>query len=314
MKKIPHENILLFKSCMVNVEYPGVESSTTYIFDKLGVEYRVDPDQSCCTGLGYYYDLFDQLSTTALAVRNFYLAHRSGHENITTLCSTCYAIMKKTIKLLNSNENARQEVNDILKKAGLSHMQYQAGDLSSENNIFHVVEVFYSLKDEIAKKIKLDLSGIRIASHHACHYCKVYPEHSITPSRNPMVLDELATACGAQVVDWYDFKKATCGAGFSQRFANRDLSLSATADKLLALEGEADLLLHMCPNCQMQLDRYQPVLEKELGRKLNLVHLNIAQLFALALGADPYQIVGIQTHSVPVEGLLGKIKNITPAE
>ncbi|MBU4547815.1 MAG: heterodisulfide reductase subunit B, partial [Euryarchaeota archaeon] len=51
MKKIPYENILLFKSCLVNVEYPGVESSTRYIFDKLGVEYRVDPDQSCCTGL-----------------------------------------------------------------------------------------------------------------------------------------------------------------------------------------------------------------------------------------------------------------------
>ncbi|MBV1729735.1 MAG: heterodisulfide reductase subunit B, partial [Methanobacterium sp.] len=219
-----------------------------------------------------------------------------------------------TIKLLNSNENARQEVNDILKKAGLSHMQYQAGDLSSENNIFHVVEVFYSLKEQIAKKIKVDLSGIRIASHHACHYCKVYPEDSITPFRNPMVLDELASSCGAQVVDWYDFKKATCGAGFSQRFANRDLSLSATSDKLLALEGETDILLHMCPNCQMQLDRYQPVLEKELGRKLNLVHLNIAQLSALAMGADPYKIAGIQTHSVPVEGLLDKIKVHTNLE
>lgn len=310
MKNIPDKNILLFKSCLVNVEYPGVESSTKYIFDKLGVEYTVDPKQSCCTGLGFYYDLFDQVSTSALAARNFALARSSGHENIVTLCSTCYAIMKKSINLLNSNEKAREEINGILERAGLSHMRYEAGDLSSENNVFHMVEVLYSKVNEIAPLIKKDFSDIRIASHHACHYCKVYPDHAITGSRNPMILDEMAGAFGGDVVDWYDFKKATCGAGFSQRFANRDLSVSATADKLLALEGEADMLLHMCPNCQMQLDRYQPVLEKELGRKLNLVHLSVAQMAALGMGADPYKVLGIQTHSTPVEGLLEKIKDI----
>ncbi len=310
MKNIPDKDILLFKSCLVNVEYPGVESSTKFLFDNLGVEYRIDPDQSCCTGLGYYYDLFDQVSTTALSARNFALARISSHENIVTLCSTCYAIMKKSINLLNSNEEARNEVNSILERAGLSHMKYQAGDMSSENNVFHMVEVLYSKADEMVEKITKDFSDIRIASHHACHYCKVYPDHAITDSRNPMVLDEIAAKLGAEVVDWYDFKKATCGAGFSQRFVNRDLSLAATADKLLALEGEADVLLHMCPNCQMQLDRYQPVLEKELGRKFGLVHLSVAQMAALGMGADPYKVLGIQTHSVPVEGLLDKINDI----
>ncbi|MDP3486219.1 MAG: ferredoxin:CoB-CoM heterodisulfide reductase subunit HdrB [Methanobacteriaceae archaeon] len=310
MKNIPDKNILLFKSCMVNVEYPGVESSTKYIFDKLGIEYAIDPKQSCCTGLGFYYDLFDQVSTSALAARNIALARKSGHENIVTLCSTCYAILKKSINLLNSNEKARDEINGILERAGLSDMKYNEGDLSSENNVFHMVEILYSKVDEIAPLIKKDFSDIRIASHHACHYCKVYPDHAITGARNPMILDEMAKAFGGNVVDWYDFKKATCGAGFSQRFANRDLSVSATADKLLALEGEADMLLHMCPNCQMQLDRYQPVVEKEIGRKLNLVHLSVAQMAALGMGADPYKVLGIQTHSVPVEGLLEKIKDI----
>ncbi len=310
MKNIPHENILLFKSCLVNVEYPGVESSTRYLFDHLGVEYQVHPDQSCCTGLGYYYDLFDQYSTLALAARNFYLARESEHTNITTLCATCYAILKKSLHLLNSNEKARSKVNEILEEAGLSHMKYEANMLSSEENIFHIVEVLYSKREQISQKIKKDFSKIKVASHHACHYCKIYPEQSITSSRNPMLLDELADCCGVKVVDWYDFKKATCGAGFSQRFANRDLSLSATRDKLYALEGKADVLLHMCPNCQMQFDRYQPVLEKELGRKIGLIHLNIAQLAALAMGADPYEVVGIQTHTIPVEDLIDKIKDI----
>ena len=37
MDKIPDKNILLFKSCLVSTEYPGIESSTKYIFDKLTV-------------------------------------------------------------------------------------------------------------------------------------------------------------------------------------------------------------------------------------------------------------------------------------
>ena len=42
MKKIPDKDILLFKTCLVSVEYPGVESSTTFLFDKLGVRYHRD--------------------------------------------------------------------------------------------------------------------------------------------------------------------------------------------------------------------------------------------------------------------------------
>ena len=33
MKSIPDKNILLFRSCLVSVEYPGVEASTKYVFE-----------------------------------------------------------------------------------------------------------------------------------------------------------------------------------------------------------------------------------------------------------------------------------------
>ena len=38
-----------------------------------------------------------------------------------------------------------------------------------------------------------------------------------------------------------------------------------------------------------------------------LVIENIAQLVALYMGADPYKVVGIQTHTVNVEPLLDKL-------
>ena len=119
MKKIPDKEILLFKSCLVSVEYPGIESSTKYVFDKLGIEYIVDDRQSCCTGLGFYYDLFDQFSTTALAARNFAIARETNHKNIVTMCATCYAILKKSSNILNKNDNVRKKINEIFEDSKL---------------------------------------------------------------------------------------------------------------------------------------------------------------------------------------------------
>ncbi|MGA2676922.1 MAG: ferredoxin:CoB-CoM heterodisulfide reductase subunit HdrB [Methanobacterium sp.] len=309
MKKIPDKEILLFKSCLVSVEYPGIESSTKYVFDKLGIEYIVDDRQSCCTGLGYYYDLFDQFSTTALAARNFAIARETNHKNIATMCATCYAILKKSSNILNKNDNVRKKINEIFEDSKLEELKYKVDDVDSRNNIFHTVEILFNKAKEIEDYPKIDLSQFKVASHHACHYCKVHYKDTIGNLRDPMIIETLAKSCGVETVDWYDYKRTTCGAGFRQRFTNLDLSLSVTTDKLVSLkENNVDILIHMCPNCQMQFDRYQPKIEEMLDTKFNIVHLNISQFIALAMGADPYKVIGVQTHTVPVDPILEKIK------
>ena len=45
MKFIPDKDILLFRSCLVSVEYPGVEASTKFVFDKLGIDYKISEKQ-----------------------------------------------------------------------------------------------------------------------------------------------------------------------------------------------------------------------------------------------------------------------------
>jgi heterodisulfide reductase subunit B len=309
MKLTPEKNILLFKSCLINVEYPGVESSTKYILDRIGVEYLVDNRQSCCTGLGYYFDLFDQLSTTAIAARNFKIASETGHENIVTMCATCYAILKKSSKILNENSEARNKINDIMVKSGLENMEYNPGDVDPAENIFHVAEIFFNKRDKISKNVKIDLSDLRVATHHACHYCKVYYKEAIEGVRDPNLLDGLTAAVGVKTIGWYDHKKVTCGSGFRQRFINKEVSLDVTGEKLQSLkDNNVDVLIHMCPNCQMQFDRYQPAIEKKLETEFNIFHLNIAQFIALAMGADPYSVLGIQTHTVPVAPLIKQLK------
>ncbi len=309
MKQIPDKNILLFKSCLVSIEYPGVESSTTYVFDKIGVDYFVSREQTCCTGLGHYSDVFDQFTTTVNGARHFALSHKLNRPNFAMMCATCYAINKRVVDLLNGNEDLRNSVNDVFDDCGFEWMKYEKGDITSRENIFHVIDIFYSKRKEIAENICYDFSDFKIATHHGCHYCKAHYNDTIEGVRNPHIIDDVVNACGVETIGWYDFKRATCGNGFSQRFVHKDLSMDSTIDKFRSLKDKkTEILIHLCPNCHIQFDRYQPFIEKKYGEKLDIINLNISQFLAIAMGADPYDVVGIQTHTVPVEPLFEKLK------
>ena len=308
VKFIPNENITLFRSCLVSTEYPGIESSTKFVFDKLGIEYVVDRNQSCCTGLGHYYDIFDELSTVGLAARNFHHAIVNSHKQFVPMCSTCYAILKNAATMLNEKDDVRDKVNESFIKNDLDDLVYSKGDIDPINDITHTVEVFFENKDKFSEFGSVDLSDLVIATHHGCHYCKVHYNDTLCGVRNPMLLDEVCNAMGASTIGHYDHKQMTCGSGFRQRYANKDLSLDVTEDKFESLyENNVDVLVHMCPNCHVQFDRYQDIISKRTGHDYNFVHLNMSQLIALYMDADVYKEVGIQTHSVPVEPLLEKL-------
>ena len=316
MKDIPNSNILLFKSCLVSVEYPGIESSTKYVFDKIGIDYEVNSRQTCCTGLGHYSDIFDQMSTSIIGARNFHVAKDLNRKNLVMLCATCYAINKKVANILNNKKETRNEINEIFEESNMGEMKYKEGDIDSSKNIFHVVDILYSKKEEIAKNIKFDLSKFKIATHHGCHYCKVHYNDTIGGIRDPNIIDDIIKYCGVETIGWYDHKITTCGSGFRQRFVNKDLSMDVTLDKLNSLKNDGvEVLIHLCPNCHVQFDRYEKYIADTNETEFNIIHLNIAQFIALAMGADPYKVVGIQTHTVPIEPFVKELEeNIIETE
>ncbi len=308
IETVPDQKLLLFKSCMVGQEYPGVEAATRYVFDRLGVDWFISEEQSCCTGIGHYTDLFEGLTTTAIAARNFAVARKCGYPNITCLCSTCYAVNKEACELLNTNDEVREKVNSIFREKGLDELVYEKGDMDPRANFYHAVEILLSKVDKISESSVLDFSGIRAAAHHACHYYKVKYKDVIGNPENPQLIDDIAAACGADIVRWYEDRTLTCGMGFSQLHLNKNTSLQVTKAKLDSLKNAGvELMIHMCPNCHIQYDRYQPVIEKEFGVEYDTVHMNIGQFVALSMGADPYKVCGFQTHSVPLEGFLEKV-------
>jgi heterodisulfide reductase subunit B len=69
----------------------------------------------------------------------------------------------------------------------------------------------------------------------------------------------------------------------------------------------------MCPNCHVQFDRYHDIISATAHEDYPFVHLHVQQLLALALGADPDTVLGVETHSQDVEPLLERIGASTRA-
>jgi len=295
--------VLLFRSCLISTEYPGAEAATKWLFERFGIEYTVHPEQTCCTGLGYYSELVPVATSVALAARNACVAVEDGHPVMSYLCSTCYAINKKARNILNVPEY-RAEANRTLAKVGREYTDSVADAITHS----HTMEILWSAHNSIPGMIKRRLDGIKVATHPACHYCKVFPDEVTGNSENFMIPEDLLEDTGVIKTGLYNEKTTHCGAGFRQRFVNPGLAVAVTREKLRRLAQEnVDVCVHMCPNCAIQFDRHHSIIEASSHETYPFVHLHVQQLLALALGADPEKDCGLSSHSQDVEPLLERI-------
>lgn len=295
--------VLLFRSCLISTEYPGAEAATKWLFERFGIEYVVHPDQTCCTGLGYYSELVPVATSVAMAARNACVAVESGHPVMSYLCSTCYAINKKARNILEVPEY-RRATNEVLARVGREYSDSVASAVQHS----HTMEILWSAHRSIPKMVERRLDGIKVATHPACHYCKVFPDEVTGNAENFMIPEELLEGTGVISTGQYNEKTTHCGAGFRQRFVNPGIAVAVTREKLRRLAQEkVDVCLHMCPNCAIQFDRHHSIIEESSHEQYPFVHLHVQQLLALALGADPDKDCGLGSHSQDVEPLLERI-------
>ena len=295
--------VLLFRSCLISAEYPGAEAATKWLFERFGIEYTVHPDQTCCTGLGYYSELLPIATTVAMAARNACVAVESGHPIMSYLCSTCYAVNKKARNILEVPEY-RRTANDVLAKVGREY----SDAVSQSARHSHTMEILWSAHRSIPGMVERRLDGIKVATHPACHYCKVFPDEVVGSAENFMIPEELLDGTGVISTGQYNEKTTHCGAGFRQRFVNPGIAVAVTREKLRRLAQEkVDVCVHMCPNCAIQFDRHHDIIQTASGEEYPFVHLHVQQLLALALGADPDKDCGLGSHSQDVEPILKRI-------
>ncbi len=294
--KLP-QRLYLFKSCVAGTFYPGIERSFRFILNSLNVDYFDDPNQSSCTGFGEHCGVVPPEANLSLNARNLALAYNSGYTNVVCTCPTSYANLKECISELD-DEKTRAAINDVLKAV---NYEYNGGI-----TVYHAAEVLYALKEVLAERARLSLSDVNIATHHGCHYTKVfYDEVTGGLWEYPTLLDEICAAFSGTLVD-YSERSLCCGLGYSHLISGDEYPESISFRKLESVLSEKpDVIVTMCAGCQFMLDKFQRQFEERLNNVVPV--LNVSQLVALLLGADKSRDACLQFATIDVTPLLEKI-------
>jgi heterodisulfide reductase subunit B len=267
--------------------YPGCSSqkgassfnqlrSTQTICEVLDIKLNEIPDWNCCSAsIGYAGG--GELPRLTLSARNIALSEQHHPEqDIVATCAACWLATRETNDRLNADKEIKTDANQALREAGLS--------FQGDKKVRHLVEVL--IEDigfeEMKKHVKKPLEGIKIAGYVGCQTNRPFGINGES-FENPVYLDKMVEAMGAESIPDYDKKVACCGGALM--FSEPDKSQALVKEILeSAHDSGADMLVTPCPVCQMNTEVYQDQINQKYGTKFNMPSVYYSTLMSVAYG------------------------------
>lgn len=289
---------LYYPGCSLERNARSYHESAMAVAGPLGMEFQEVDDWNCCGAVEY--NSHHSTASYALIARNLALAKAQDSASpLVAPCSACFLNLSKTEKYLTDSPKLAADVNTSLAAGG---MHYDAGQMSVRHLLDIVVnDVGY---DAIAAKVTKPLKGLRIAPYYGCLIVRPGFLGLFDDYEYPTALDKLVKVLGGKVVD-FPMKAHCCGGHMTQISEPVAMDL---INRILrnAGEYEADVIVTLCPMCQLNLDAYQDNVNKTYKTKYNIPVLYFTQLIGLALGMDP-TVLGIGKEFVNARPALAKI-------
>jgi succinate dehydrogenase / fumarate reductase cytochrome b subunit len=165
--------------------------------------------------------------------------------------------------------------------------------------------------DALKKFISHPLTDLSIAPFYGCYILRPSSTTRFDDWENPVSLEKLIQAIGAQPVP-YDGRTKCCG--FPVFLEKEQIALTMVGERVSeAKKKGSDAMVTPCPLCHMSLDIYQERAEKKLqrekgfGEKLDMPILHLPQLLGLAMGFTTDEL-GMKRHLSPTGALIEKIE------
>jgi heterodisulfide reductase subunit B len=295
LERIPDDgSFFYFRGCFVNNVYPGIESATRFVLEKLGVNFVVSDDQTCC-GTPEFSSLNADTVLTSVVGRNTSIISEKT-PFVLTDCNGCYSSFHMAEALME-DPKIKIQTERILKKIGRKFEKVE---------VIHIADFFYKKMEKILEKTTMTLGDFKLAVHYGCHYSHVDGEKGLDSVENPLFIEEMIGKLGGKPVE-YTEKILCCGFGGIQQTVHKKMSYATTQKKMdSVLEAEAEAIVVICPYCLNVLDKYQGnLLDIEvLDKPIPIIHLS--QMLALLMGAE-YKKLGFQMHRIPVESITKKL-------
>lgn len=295
---------IFYPGCSMESSAKAYHSSTLAVCKKLEIGLKEIEDWNCC-GATEYLSL-DLLPAYALIARNLALAEKQANGNKTVIapCSACYLNLAKADHYMHDDKALNSKVNEALAAGGL---HYDPGKLV----IRHLLDVIINEigLDVVKEKVAKPLAGLRIAPYLGCMLPR--PDYSTrySDTEHPDELDSLMSALGATVID-FPLKTHCCGGHMTQIGP-------ATAFELIrrliasADQYKADVIVTVCPMCQMNLDAFQGQMNDFFHTNYKIPVLFFTQLMGIAFGEKPEEL-GFGSEFVNAHDAMSKIGVVTP--
>ncbi len=251
-----------YPGCSLEGSAQELNESFRSVSQKLGVTLFEIPDWTCCGASSAH--MVDAYLESALPAKDLMTAERMG-KDVVAPCAGCHVRMKAaSMRILEEKDlQARFPFKGNIK-------------IMSGLEMLHQDEVLSRIKSATTKP----LEGLRVVPYYGC--LAVRPPEVVQPDNpeNPMQMDHILEAIGAEVLSW-PYKTDCCGG--SMALTRTDLVLKLSRKILdMALTVGADAIVTMCPMCQANLDTRQADISRQAGKVYQVPILYVTELVGVA--------------------------------
>ncbi len=268
---------LLYPGCSMESSARAYMESLRAITGPLGLDLKEITDWNCCGATEYIG--INLIPAYSLIARNLALAaqQKNGTKTVVAPCSACYLNLAKADHYMAERPTLGDKVNEALSAGGL---HYDPGTLT----IRHLLDVIINDigLDTVESKVARPLHGLRVAPYLGCMVPRPDYQHRWSDHEQPTELDDLLKALGAEVIA-FPMKTSCCGGHMTQIGPETAFELI----RRLMYEADqykADLMVTVCPMCQMNLDAYQGEANRFFGTNYKMPIVFFTQLMGLAFG------------------------------
>lgn len=251
-----------YPGCSLKSTAKEFDESARAVCQQLDVQLEEIDGWVCC-GASSGHSL-DRWVSLALPARNMAIAEKSGLD-VAVCCAACFLRLMHTRHEVQADEKVRANVEKLI------GMPYQA-----KQRVRHLLDIIGNEvgMEALQAKVKRPLSGLKVASYYGCYLVRPPKVTHLDDPENPVLMDNIIKALGAEPVDWPG-KVDCCGGSLS-------LTTRKVVTRLVGDIGEsaraagADVIATACPLCQANLDSRQA--------SNGLPVLYFTELIGLALG------------------------------
>jgi heterodisulfide reductase subunit B len=288
-----YQEVAYYPGCALEGTGHAYNRSTKALGKALGLKLKEVENWNCC-GAMEVKNIDPKLQTYLSSRVMSIAANEMGHDVVMAPCNGCYHNLKRAEYDMQEDRETIEVVDKLSQKAG--HQAYQAGQVETIHALDWIKKAVG--EEELKKRIRKSLEGIKIANYYGCMYTRprhIFPEKDqggdSESTFKPHYMDDLLEAAGAENVD-FPLKTACCGGAHT--LSDSDTSTRLVANILQAAEAAgAEVIATECPTCHSGLEMHQIRAEKRLGIKTSVKIIYFTQLLGMALGLKPRK-VGMQ--------------------